>query len=56
MAFSLLLRNRIGGVLVSVLSQTKDCEIGILCFSAKHASLWSNGKDRLARNQSNVTE
>ena len=56
MTFRLLLRNRIGAVMVSVLSQTKDYEISILCFSAKHAPLWSDGKDRLARNQSNVTE
>ena len=31
--------------------QTKDCEIGICCFSAKHAALRSKNKDWLARNQ-----
>ena len=47
--------NRVGGVMVSVLSssavdrefeprsgQNKDYEIGICCFSAKHAALRSN--------------
>ena len=32
-------------------SQTKDFNIGICCFSAKHAALRS--KDYLARNQNN---
>ena len=49
--------NRIGGVMVSVLAstvvdrgfeprsgQTKDYEIGICCFSAKHAC-WRKNKD-----------
>jgi hypothetical protein len=49
--------NRIGGVMVSVLAssavdcgfeprsgQTKDYEIGICCFSDKHASLRRNSK------------
>ena len=49
--------NRIGGVMVSVLassavdrgfeprsSQTKDYEIGICCFSAKHAALRKRSK------------
>ena len=36
--------------------QTKDYEIGICCFSAKHAALRSKSKDRLARNQNNVSE
>jgi hypothetical protein len=61
--------NRIGGVMVSVLvssvvergfetwsSQTNDYEIGICCFSAKHAALRRKSKDWLARNQNNVSE
>jgi hypothetical protein len=61
--------NRIGGVMVSVLvssvvergfetwsSQTNDYEIGICCFSAKHAALRRKSKDWLARNQNNVFE
>ena len=62
-------KNRISGVMVSVLAscavdrefeprlgQTKVYEIGICCFSAKHASLRSKSKDWLARNQNNVSE
>ena len=37
-------------------SQTKDYEIGICCFSAKHALLKRKGKDWLARNQDTVSE
>ena len=61
--------NRIGGVLFSVLAssavdrgfepllgQTKDYEIGICCFSSKHAALRRKIKDWLARNQNNVSE
>jgi hypothetical protein len=61
--------NRIGGVMVSVLTssavdrgfeprsgQTKDYEIGMCCFSAKHAVLRRKSKDWLARNQDNVSE
>ena len=36
--------------------QTKDDEIGICCFSAKHATLWRKSKNWLARNQNNVSE
>jgi hypothetical protein len=36
--------------------QTKDYEIGICCFSGKHPSLRGKNKDRLARNQNNVSE
>ena len=36
--------------------QTKDYKIGICCFSAKHAALRKKSKDRLARNQNNVSE
>ena len=36
--------------------QTKYYEIGICCFSAKHAVLRSKSKDWLARNQNNVFE
>jgi hypothetical protein len=57
--------NLISGVMVSVLAssgvepqlgQTKDYEIGIYCFSAKHAALRSRSKNWLARNQNNVSE
>ena len=50
--------NHIGGVMVSVLTssgvdrgleprsgQTKDYEIGICCFSARHAAFWRKCKD-----------
>jgi hypothetical protein len=59
--------NRIGGVMVSVLAssevdrgfesrsgQTKDYEIGMCCFSAKHTALRSKSKDWLAGNQDNM--
>jgi hypothetical protein len=36
--------------------QTKDYNIGICCFSAKHAALRSKSKDWLAWNQNNVSE
>ena len=58
--------NRIGGIMVSMLvvdrgfdprsGQTKDYQIGICCFSAKHATLRRKSKDRQARNQNNVSE
>ena len=61
--------SRIGGVMVSVLTpstvdggfesrsgQTNDYEIGISCFSAKHAVLRRKIKDWLARNQDNVSK
>jgi hypothetical protein len=61
--------NRIAGVMVSMLDssaiyrrfearsgQTKDYEIGIWCFSAKHAILRRKRKDWLAQNQDNVSE
>ena len=61
--------DRIDGVMVSVLAssavnrgfesrsgQTKDYNIGICCFSAKHAALRRKSKDWLARNQNNVSE
>jgi hypothetical protein len=35
--------------------QTKDNEIGIYCFSAKHSALRRKSKDWLARNQANVS-
>jgi len=38
------------------LGQTKDFEIGMCCFSAKHAALRRKIKDLLARNQDNVSE
>ena len=57
--------NRIGGVIVGVLAssvvdrgsgQTKDYEIGMCCFSGKHAVLKRKSKDWLARNQNNVSK
>ena len=36
--------------------QTKDYEIDICCFSAKHAALKRKGKYWLVRNQTNVSE
>ena len=36
--------------------QTKDYEIGICCFSAKHAALRRKSKDQLARNQDNMSK
>ena len=61
--------NCIGGIMASVLvssavdrgleprsDQTKDYKIGICCFCAKHAVLRRKSKDRLARNQDNVSE
>ena len=36
--------------------QTKDYQIGVSCFSAKHAALRSKSKYWLARNQDNVSE
>ena len=35
---------------------TKDYEIGICCFSAKHTALRRKSRDWLARNQNNVSE
>ena len=61
--------NRIGSIMVSVLAssaidcgyeprsgQTKECKIGICCFSAKNASLRRKSKDWLARNRNNMSE
>ena len=58
-----------GGVMVSELAsiavdhgfelrsgQIKDYEIGICCFSAKHAALRRKRKDWLALNRNNVSE
>ena len=36
--------------------QTKVYEIGICCFSAKHAALRRKNKEWLSRNQDNVSE
>jgi len=36
--------------------QTNDYEIGIYCFSAKHAALKNKSKDWLSQNQNNVSE
>jgi hypothetical protein len=61
--------NCIGDVIVSVLassvvdrgfklrlSQTKDYEIGICCFSAEHTVFRRKSKDWLALNKDNVSE
>jgi hypothetical protein len=60
-------RGHITSVVVSVITscdsgfdsrsgQTKEYEIGICCFSAKHATLIRKSKYWLARNQANVPE
>jgi len=36
--------------------QTKDYQIGICCFSAKHAAFRRKSKDWLAQNQGDVSE
>jgi hypothetical protein len=36
--------------------QTKDYKIGFCCYSAKDAVLTRKSKDRLARNQNNMSE
>jgi hypothetical protein len=38
------------------LGQTKDNEIGICCFSAKHTALRRKSKEGLSRNQDNESE
>ena len=61
--------HRIGGVIVSMLAsnvvdrefeprsgQTKDYTMCICCFSAKHTALRRKTKDRLARNQDNLSK
>ena len=65
----LICRNRIGGVMVSVLAssavdrgfvpqsgQPKDYTFGICCFSAKHTALRRKSKYWLAQTQDNVSE
>ena len=60
--------NRLGGVMVGVFAssaegrgfdprpgQTKDFNIGIYCFSAKHAALSSKSKDWSAQSQNNMS-
>ena len=67
--FNYLQFDGISGVMVGVLvlsvvdrgfepqsGQTKDYNIGISCFSAKHAALRRKSKDWLARNRNNVSE
>ena len=55
---SFIRSNRIFDVIVSMLApgETKDNEIGICCFSDKHAPLRRKSKDGFARNQDNVSE
>ena len=56
--------NRFGGVMISMLASSKidrgfeprsgeikEYEIGICCFSAKHAAFRGNSKDWLGRNR-----
>jgi hypothetical protein len=38
------------------LGQTKDYNIGICCFSAKHAAIRRKSKDKLVQNHSNVND
>ena len=65
----LTLTNHICSVIVSILIssvvdrgseplcvQTKDCNIGICCFSSKHTALRRKSKDWLAQNENNVSE
>ena len=62
-------RNRVGGAMVSVLAsgavdrvfnpqlyETKECMIGICCFSAKHTALRRKIKDWVAHCQDDVSE
>ena len=64
---SIYFLNGIGDVIVIVLasidrgvesrsSQTKDYEIGICCFSAKHVALRRKSNDWVVQNQDNVSE
>jgi len=59
----------IGGIMISVyvssavdrvfgseMGQIKDYEFGICCFCSQHRALRSKSKDRLTRNQNNVSE
>ena len=67
--FPLPINSNIGRVMVSVLAssvvdrgfeprsgQTKDYEIGICCFFAKHAALRRKIREWFARNQDDVSE
>ena len=67
--YSFIYSNRIGGVMFNVLAssavdrgfkprlgQTKDYQIGICCFSAKHATLRRKSKDWFSLNLYNVSE
>jgi len=64
-----IISNRISAVIVSELAssaldhgfeprsgQTKDYDIGICCFSARHAALRRKSKDWLTCNRDNVSE
>jgi hypothetical protein len=41
--------------LMVLLGQTKDYNIGICCFSAKHTALRRKSKDWMTRNQDDVS-
>ena len=51
-----LASSAIDRVLEYRLGQTKNYEIGICCFSAKHEALTIKRKDWFSRNQDNVSE
>jgi hypothetical protein len=53
---SVLSSNAVDRGFEPLLSQTKDCKIGMCCFFAKHAALRRKSEDWLARNQNNVSE
>jgi hypothetical protein len=53
---SMLASSAVGGGFESRSGQTKDYNIGICCFSAKHTTLRRKKKDWLARKLDNVSE
>ena len=66
---SCIVLDHVGGVMISVLTlnavdrrfnlwsgQTKDYEIGICCFSAKHAAIMRKWRNWMTRNQDSVSE
>jgi hypothetical protein len=52
---SVLASSAVGRGFEPLLGQTKNYEIGICCFFAKHAALRRKSNDWLARNQNNVS-
>ena len=53
---SVLYSNAVDRGFESQSGQTKDYEIGMCCFSSKHAALRRKTKNWLARNQDNASE